>query len=147
MEKCDFKILRAGAWSDEETVSILVFELEQAKLPLVKKHLGPPLEKKSECEEFLRKYLDSERTVCGPFVEGGRWVVEIQRRENDVVELLRRKLADGGRRVGVAERIAEAVRERFEVLLNENILNTYASNRGFAEFLTDFLAGKPKWLE
>jgi tRNA nucleotidyltransferase (CCA-adding enzyme) len=147
MEKCDFKILRAGAWSDEETVSILVFELEQAKLPLVKKHLGPPLEKKSECEEFLRKYLDSERTVCGPFVEGGRWVVEIQRRENDVVELLRRKLADGGRRVGVAERIAEAVRERFEVLLNENILNIYASNRGFAEFLTDFLAGKPKWLE
>jgi tRNA nucleotidyltransferase (CCA-adding enzyme) len=147
MERHDFQMLRTSVWSNENDLNIIVFELEQAKLPAVKKHLGPPLEKKSECEKFLIKHLGSERTVCGPFVEKGRWVVEIRRRENDAVKLLCEKLKGGGRNVGVAEKIAQTVKKGFNILLNEEILDVYRSNREFAEFLTSFLVGKPKWLE
>ena len=60
---------------------------------------------------------------------------------------LREKLREGGRNTGVAEIVAEALREKFSVLVNSEISKVYSSNRDFAEFLTDFLRGKPFWLE
>ncbi len=104
------------------------------------------MEKKSECEKFLRKHTTSERTLSGPHVEEGRWVVEIVRQYTDVVALLKHKLRDGGRNTGIAELVSHAVANNQKVLVNEEILPTYSRNREFAEFLTRYLKGKPKWL-
>jgi hypothetical protein len=73
--------------------------------------------------------------------------VELHRRFTDAVEFLREKLKEGGRNTGVAEIIAQALREEFKVLVNNGISRVYSGNRDFAEFLTDFLMGKPFWLE
>ena len=146
-ELSDFKVLRDAVWSDEKTLNVFVLELEQRVLPSVKKHLGPPLEREKECENFLSKYARNDDVVSGPYVEDGRWVVELRRGFTDVVELLREKLKEGGRNTGVAELISQAFREKLRILVNSEVIEVYRSNREFAEFLTDFLSGKPFWLE
>jgi tRNA nucleotidyltransferase (CCA-adding enzyme) len=147
VELNDFKVLRDIVWSDEKTLNVFVFELEQRVLPSVKRHLGPPLEREKECEDFLAKYVHNGNVVSGPYIEDGRWIVELQRRFTDAVELLREKLKEGGRNVGVAELISRALGEKFRILVNSEVSEVYIGNRDFAEFLTDFLGGKPFWLE
>jgi tRNA nucleotidyltransferase (CCA-adding enzyme) len=146
-ELSDFRVLRDAVWSDEKTLSIFVLELEQRVLPSVKKHLGPPLEREKECDNFLSKYARNDDVVSGPYIEDGRWVVELRRRFTDVVELLREKLKEGGRNAGVAELVSQGFRKKLEILVNSEATEVYQSNREFAEFLTDFLSGKPFWLE
>jgi len=143
----DFNILRALSWSDEKTLNMFVFELEQHILPPVKKHLGPPLEKEKECEKFLTKHLNNLGTVSGPYVANGRWVVEQRRKYTDAIVLLSERLKDGGRSAGVAEQISQVLRKGFRVFVNEEIVEIYQKNNEFAKFLTELLSGRPKWLE
>jgi len=144
----DFKIVRDAVWSNENDVNMFIFEVEHLQLPAVKKHLGPPLEKQKECENFLQKHLNLADTFSGPMIENGRWMVETRRKVLEADELLERKLKeDGGRQVGVAEEIARAVRENFEILTDDVILSLYRVNSGFAEFLTRYYEGKPSWLK
>jgi tRNA nucleotidyltransferase (CCA-adding enzyme) len=148
VELSDFKVLRDAAWSDEKTLSAFILELEQRVLPSVKKHLGPPLTRKSECEKFTAKYAEGKGdVVSGPYIEDGRWVVELQRRCTDAVELFKEKLRGGGRNTGVAELVSQALKREFSVLVNSEVSAVYSGNKEFAEFLTDFLKGKPFWLE
>ena len=146
LQQHDFNILRDCAWSDEEDLNVLIFEVERRLLPPIKKHLGPPIEKRRECEKFLRKHLEAPHTISGPRVEGGRWVVEIQRKYTDIVDLLDVKLKDGGRHIGVADLISQAIANTLEILVNKEVLGLYSASPEFAKFLTQYLEGKPRWL-
>jgi len=146
LQQHDFTVMRDCVWSDEENLNMFLFEVERRFLPPIKKHLGPPLRKRVECEKFLRKHLGAAHTISGPRIEAGRWVVEIKRKYTDVVNLLLEKLGDGGRRVGVAELISKAVANSVEVLVDEEVLALCSSSREFAKFLTEYLEGKPRWL-
>ena len=146
LQQHDFNAIRDSVWSDEERLNVFIFEVERRFLPLIKKHMGPPVRKRVECEKFLRKHLGAAHTISGPRVEEGRWVVGIRRKHTDVVDLLLEKLGDGGRRVGVADLISRAVANSVEVLVNEEALKFYSSSPEFAKFLTEYLEGKPRWL-
>jgi len=143
----DFNVLRDTVWSDEKTLTVFAFELEQRVLPSVKKHLGPPLKREKESENFLSKYASNDSVISGPYIQDGRWVVELRRRFTDVVELLKEKLEDGGRNIGVAELISQAFREKLAIIVNSEVIEVYRGNRNFTEFLTGFLSGKPFWLD
>jgi tRNA nucleotidyltransferase (CCA-adding enzyme) len=147
LELSDYKVLKDYVWSNEKTVSVFIFELEQQVLPNVKKHLGPPLERETECEKYLAKYADNERVISGPYIEDGRWMVELPRKTTDAVVLLKEKLADGGKNAGVADLIAKNIQKNLKVLVNSQVIELYDGNGDFAEFLSDFLCGKPFWLK
>jgi tRNA nucleotidyltransferase (CCA-adding enzyme) len=148
LELADFKVLRDAAWSGETAeFAAFVFELEQRRLPLARKHLGPPLEREKECESFLAKYTCSPEVVAGPYVEEGRWVVQVKRKFSGAAALLKEKLRKGGRDVGVAELIAEAFRKDFHIRVDAEVAQDYKKNAEFAQFLTELLSGKPKWLK
>jgi tRNA nucleotidyltransferase (CCA-adding enzyme) len=146
LELHGFKVLRDDVWSDEKTLSIFAFELEQCVLPCVKKHFGPPLNRKKECENFLSKYNINGSVISGPHIEDGRWAVELKREFTDVVDFLNKKLENGGRNIGVAEPMSQEIKKKFEILVNSEVEKIYASNENFANFLTVFLASKPFWL-
>jgi tRNA nucleotidyltransferase (CCA-adding enzyme) len=143
----DFNVMRSLPWNDEKALGVFVFELEQRCLSPTKKHYGPPLEKERESDKFLSKYVGTSVTVAGPYVEEGRWLVQIRRRYIDACFLLKEKLRDGGRNAGVAEKISKVLREKLKILVNEEIVEVYSKNSEFAKFLTEFLSAKPKWLE
>ncbi len=143
-----FGLMRSGVWSDEADLNVLVFEVEGRCLSSTKKHLGPPIERESECESFLTKYAKNNvDVVSGPYVEDGRWVVLVRRKYTDACGLLRDKLVSGGRNSGVADQIARVIRRGFQVYVNKGIVPVYRGNAEFAMFLTDFVLGRPKWLE
>jgi tRNA nucleotidyltransferase (CCA-adding enzyme) len=143
----DFKVLRDAVWSEEgQDVTVFIFELEQQTLSFAKKHLGPPLEHEADCESFLAKYAHNDKVIAGPYVEDGRWIVQVPRKQVDAAELLKTKLKDGGRDLGVAELVAQALRKEFAVIINNEIHQTYTDKLGFAEFLTEFLTAQPFWL-
>ncbi len=145
LEQYDFKVIRSSAWSDEESLHILMFELEIANLPLSKRHIGPPAPSK-ESQNFLEKHSGAEDTSSGPWVEDGRWVVEKRRRHTRADQLLRTMLASGGQEIGVASIVKEGVKNGLQVLRNDQILELYAAKIEFAKLLIDLLDGRPIWL-
>ena len=112
----------------------------------MKRHLGPPLRNRTDCEKFLRKHVGTESAVSGRRVEGGRWLVDVQRRYPDVVKLLKEKLEDGGASVGLAEFVSKAVADSVEVMVNDEALKLYSGSPEFAKFVTEYVEGKPRWL-
>ena len=146
LEINDYKVLKDSVWSNEKTVSVFIFELEQQILPNVKKHLGPPLEREAECERYLAKYANNKQVISGPYIEDGRWIVELPRKTTDAVTLLKEKLTDGGKNAGIADLVAKTIQEDFKILVKEEVLKVYEGNAHFAAFLTEFLSGKPFWL-
>jgi tRNA nucleotidyltransferase (CCA-adding enzyme) len=148
LEIHDFRVLRDAVWSEDKVSFVMfVFELEQRVLSRTVKHAGPPLEFEKECESFLSKYIANGDVVAGPFIDDGRWMVELPRKFTDAAEFLRAMLKSGGRAVGVAELVAKALTEGFLVLLGDEVTEHFMYNVEFAQFLTEFLSGKPFWLE
>jgi tRNA nucleotidyltransferase (CCA-adding enzyme) len=142
-----FKVLRDAVWSDEKSSSAFIFELQSRLLPAVERHVGPPVTKKKDSEKFLKKHLSSGLLISGPRIEGDRWIVERQRRYGDAADLLRDALIDGGRRVGIATLISEAFKASLKILVDEKIKKFYEENPRFASFFTDYLRGRPRWLQ
>jgi len=147
IEQHDFEVTRCAVWTDEETETILLFELGSRFLPSFKKHLGPPVKKSEDSERFLLKHLRSEKTISGPYVDGARWMVETERTYIDVVSLLGDKLKDGGKGLGIATLVSGAFSKHFEIIVNEEIVHFYQSNPKFAKFLVEYLISKPPWLQ
>ncbi|MDR0372126.1 MAG: CCA tRNA nucleotidyltransferase [Nitrososphaerota archaeon] len=146
LETHDFGVLRDAVWSNESTLCMFVFALEQQVQPSVKKHLGPQLERQEECEKFLIKYTNEKNVHAGPYIENGRWVVEVPNRYPNASALLKEKLSDGGKNTGVAELVVEAIKQKFNVMTDSEVLKIYRENTDLAVFLTEFLLGKPVWL-
>ncbi len=90
--------------------------------------------------------MNNERVISGPYIEDGRWIVEVPRKTTDAVVLLKEKLIDGGKNAGVADLIAKTIQKNFKILVNDEVLKVYEGNTDFAAFLIYFLSGKPLWL-
>ncbi len=147
LQRHDFDVIRSGVWSDERNFNVFVFEVEHRFLPSIKRHLGPPIEKRADCEKFLRKHVGSPSTISGPRIEECRWVFEIKREYTDASNLLFEKIRNGGRQVGIANLISQAISDTLKVYVNREVLKLYRSNMEFARFLAEFLKGKPQWIK
>ena len=147
LENWGFKVYRARAWTDEKTTTVLLFELEKSILTRFKLHRGPPVFSR-EFWRFMDKYLGSSSVASGPWVEGDRLMVEVERRFKDAVLLLRSYLEnDGGASVGVRGKVAEAVKRGFKVLRNLELWEVLKSNDLFNRYMSEFLDGLPTWLK
>ena len=142
-----FILISDNVWSDEKETTLFLFELNSRSLPTVERHQGPPVEKKEECERFLKKYAGAAETLSGPRIGGDRWIVERRRKYTDVVDLLKDYLKDGGENIGNASRVSEAFKHGFEVWINNEVEKFYSENTDFASFLTEHLRGRPRWFQ
>jgi tRNA nucleotidyltransferase (CCA-adding enzyme) len=142
-----FNVIRDAVWSDEKSANVFLFELGSRFLPAVERHVGPPVMKKEDCERFLAKYAEYTEIVSGPRIEGDRWIVDRRRKYVDIVELLLEKLKNSGNNLGIASLVLDAFSSSINVWVNGEIRKFYLLNHDFAVFLTEFLAGKPRWLK
>lgn len=145
IEEYDFEVIRSFCWSDEKRMNVFLFEVENGILSPSKKHVGPPIETR-EADDFIKKHVNAKHVVCGPWIENGRWMYEVRRRYIDLTELLRDKLRNGGKDIGVANKLIENIKTSMKVLRNVEIVELYHGNKEFAKAFTEFLSGKPRWL-
>ncbi len=144
LESKDFKIINKDAWSGEEK-TILILEFESITIPKTYKHLGPPPGSIGQ-PPFLKKHTKSDKTVSGPRIENGKWIVELLRQHTRADKLLDHEIRNKIKTLGLGKYIAEKISQKFEILLNTEISNIYLQNPDFAEFLTKYYLGKPNWL-
>lgn len=125
-----FTVQNGDVWAGDREAAV-VLELEVWQLPPVKKHMGPPVWEKSHADQFKQKYL-RDRGFSGPYIENGRYVVDIQRKYTDAAGLLRNEIHTCrlGRHVG------ESIKLGFKILQGSELLEL--DNQGFREFLTGF---------
>jgi tRNA nucleotidyltransferase (CCA-adding enzyme) len=146
LQNNDFEPLRTASWSDENSLSLLLFEVETDPLSRSRKHWGPPVVRLAESESFLAKHRNDASTVSGPWVENDRWVVQKKRQMVSARQLLFTGLRGGGRKIGVAPLLAKAFRRSALVLTNDEISELISNNVEFAKFMRTYLSGRPAWL-
>ena len=76
LDRRGFDPLRTARFADE--TAVLIVESAVGERPRIERHEGPPVGVRAHAEGFYAKYED-DPDVYGPFVEGGRYVVERQR--------------------------------------------------------------------
>jgi tRNA nucleotidyltransferase (CCA-adding enzyme) len=134
LEDHDFRVFRSRSYIAKGEWLLLV-EMEVHRLPDVRKHLGPPPWLKN-ADSFTEKWRASEDRVAGPYVEDGRLVVEIRRRDVDAARLVRDKISA----LSLGKHLDEAVQAGYRVLQGEDIIKA-----GYEKVLTDFLNRDPPW--
>jgi tRNA nucleotidyltransferase (CCA-adding enzyme) len=146
LENNDFEVIRSSAWTDESSLSVLLFELASRELSSSKRHRGPPVSRLLESSSFLSKHLSDRNTVSGPWIEDDRWYVEKKRTVVSAHALLAPVLGSGGSNVGIAPLVIRTARKSAKILEEDKIEALLSVNREFARFLRVFLAGRPVWL-
>jgi len=147
LRQAGYRVTRSASWSDEEKLNVIIFELENVILPPARKHVGPQVSRSKASELFLQKHLNEVRSISGPWVDEDRWAVAQLRENTSALQLLRSRIRDGGRQVGVASRIAAVLKRRFSVLAGPRLVSFYRKNSEAARFITGFLKGRPAWLD
>lgn len=141
-----FNMIRSASWSNEKDRNVILFELESLTLPPIRKHIGPHVGLSQASQSFLQKHLNEDRNVSGPWVDEDRWAVDQPRENRSAVELIRSRIRDGGRHVGVASKIAPVLKRKHRILTGPTLVDFYHKNREAADFMTSFLKGRPTWL-
>ncbi len=145
-ERNEFQVVRSEVWSDENGLSAILMEVRHAVLPRVRVHSGPPVSRPDESKQFLGRHLGSGDTVSGPWISGGRWMVEKKRGVSRIGELSRVALLDKGLGLTIPRQLDPLFRRKARVLVNREVLSLL-KHPGFAEVLGDFLDGRPVWLK
>ena len=89
LERSGFLANRIDVCMAEERC-MLLFELMAGSVPVMRRHIGPPVSSRENAEKFLLKYVQ-EDVFAGPYIEDGRYIVEVPRPFTRAVDLLRSK--------------------------------------------------------
>ena len=139
----DFEIMKSAAWSNEDGLNVILFELETIQISGSKKHLGPPVSKTSESSSFITKHAGNSKTVAGPWIENQRWVVQKTRQNTNAERLLQTALKQGSE-IGVAS-LFNRRGLRVNVLNTKSLASMIGSSSEFSKFMRHFLEGRPVW--
>ncbi len=132
LERHDFVVNRADCAMLPERC-MLVFELLVGDLPAVRRHTGPPVWNRANAEKFAAKYEDLRHIelFAGPYIEDGKYIVEIKRPFIQVSDLLRsHQVLD----VGLGKHVKQVMEEYWDLSRDEECWN-----EGFAPFLSRFI--------
>jgi len=129
LERSGFSANRIDVCMGKERCVIL-FELMAGEVPVMRRHIGPPVWSRENAEKFLAKYVQEE-VFAGPYVEDGRYVVEIARPFTRAVDLLRSKaLFD----VALGKHVRRSMKQGWTVKIGAECWD-----EEFAGFLSAFL--------
>lgn len=129
LERYDFRVYNSGVWADKKAV--LVYELESAALPALKKHSGPQVWAEEHATAFKTKYAGSN-AFSSVYIRNGKYMVEIPRKYTRAKKLLEAQLP----KCGLGKHVALSIKKEYHVLENDMILEM--REKKFREFLQKF---------
>jgi tRNA nucleotidyltransferase (CCA-adding enzyme) len=115
---------------------LLLFEFEVAHLPVVVVHHGPKVGEGNEAE-FLEKWSSSEKTLVGPYVEGGSWRVDMIRNQTNVEDLLYAEIPT----LSLGKHINAEVSKDLHIMNQDELMH-----KMYRPTLTRFFLRTPRWL-
>ena len=133
LERNDFLVNRSDCAMLPEGC-MLVFELFVEELPGIRRHIGPPVWNRANSEKFITKYEDLRHLelFAGPYIEDGKYIVEIQRPFTRVEDLLRsHQVLD----VGLGKHVKRIMEEDYWDVYRDD----ECWSEGFAAFISRFI--------
>jgi len=112
----------------------ILLELDIWELPFIRKHMGPPVWE----EEHLRRFLASHQPISGPYIEGGRAVVEIPRRYTRARDLIDMEISN----LALGKHISAQVRAGHVIYGGNELLQIGDSE--FRALLTEFFRARDR---
>lgn len=128
LERNDFRVIRCDCRMGDGR-SILLFELLDEELPPVIRREGPPVWNRENAGKFLNKYCGS--TYSGPYIEGGKYIVEVERRHLNAGSLLRSSEVLSS---GLGKNVRISMEKGYSLYRNEEIWD-----EEFSGFLHEYL--------
>jgi tRNA nucleotidyltransferase (CCA-adding enzyme) len=129
LERYDFRVYNSSVWAKDKTV--VLFELESAELPKVKKHAGPFVWSKEHAPAFKSKYKDSNK-FSNIFIQNGKYMVEIPRKYTGAKKLIESGILN----CGLGKHVALSIKKEFHVLEDNELLDI--RDEEFRKFLRRF---------
>ncbi len=134
LRRHDFRELRSDIYYDRGD-ALLLFEMLVWELPAVKRHIGPLVGFKRHVRAFKDTYENNPIVLTGPFIEEGRYVVEVQRKLTSFPQLIK----SGYQSVRSSTAIRQAMRRGFRILRDEELLHDKARGVFLAHFFYNTL--------
>ncbi|WP_058994177.1 CCA tRNA nucleotidyltransferase [Haloarcula sp. CBA1127] len=149
LDRRGFEVLRSAAFVEEDSSeaetpdgesqerdAVLLLEFAVAERPAVERHEGPPVHVREHASGFFEKY-DDDPEVAGPFIDGGRYVVERPRAVTTATGFLSSAAVYD---VGLGPRIESTLENGYEVLVGTDIA---VLADGFGVDLASYFDPKP----
>jgi tRNA nucleotidyltransferase (CCA-adding enzyme) len=113
LERHGFMVNRCDC-AMEEDLSMILIELLVDTLPAIRRHEGPPAWTKVNAKKFTEKYHDLRQLdlLAGPFIEDGKYIVEISRNYPNARDLLKSHLV---LEVGLGKHVKQSMEEFWEL--------------------------------
>jgi tRNA nucleotidyltransferase (CCA-adding enzyme) len=128
LDRYGFSVSRMEACMEQEH-SMLLFELLVEELPPLKRHMGPNVWHADNAENFLAKWAGS--AFSGPYIDDGRYYVEISRKHTHAFELLR---SPSPLKVSLGKHVKIAMDEGWTLHVGDEVWQ-----EEFVPFLSSFL--------
>ncbi|MCZ7394120.1 MAG: CCA tRNA nucleotidyltransferase [Candidatus Methanoperedens sp.] len=129
-ERYEFCVYNSSVWASDKK-AIVLFELETARLPLVRKHGGPFVWSKEHALAFKSKYKDSN-TFSNVFIRNGKYMVEIPRKYHEAPKLVDSEILN----CSLGKHLALSIKKELHALEDEKILDV--KDEEFRKFLRRF---------
>jgi tRNA nucleotidyltransferase (CCA-adding enzyme) len=126
----DFRPVRWDEWMGTDTC-ILLFELMEDVVPSYRRHTGPPITARDHATRFLEKYIEPESCLSGPYIQDGRYVVEVVRQYCCFADLIKSQQLFS---VALGKQVRVSLEAEFSLC---SVIDAYTSET--AEFLSSYL--------
>lgn len=135
LERYDFKVYDSVYFVDVKNIYIII-KIQKEKLRKTIVHTGPPITKKENSEQFLKKWKNNSLVVKGSYKKNNRWNVEIKRQYTDAKKFLEKEF----KKQSLGKHIARVVNKKYEVLEVDSLLS-----KNLKVFWTNYLDKKDSW--
>jgi tRNA nucleotidyltransferase (CCA-adding enzyme) len=134
LERSGFSLLRSdvGCCGDK---AVLLFELDVSQLSRVARRMGPPVWEAEHLSRFLAAH---PLTMSGPYIEGGRAVVELPRGYTSARDLLASEI----NKLSLGKHLNEAVRRGHNIYVGRELAGI--KERDFRAFMTRYLKAETR---
>jgi len=117
LERQGFSILRGDTWYDRGD-ALLLFEMLTWQLSEIEKRTGPSVDSKRHSKNFKQTHTGNASLITGPYIEEGRYIVEVQRKYKSVPQLIGAEF----KKMRSSKAIRQAMEREFQVLKDEELI-------------------------
>ncbi|MFC6905111.1 CCA tRNA nucleotidyltransferase [Halalkalicoccus tibetensis] len=113
LDRRGFPVIRSAAFANDHAV--LLIELANDELPAIERHAGPPVAVGEHASAFYEKYEAGD--AYGPFVDGGRYIVEREREYTTARDCLEGELFS----VALGPAVENALEDGYDLLAGDGL--------------------------
>ncbi len=134
LERQGFRLLRSDV-GDYRDRAVMLFEMEVWEQSRVSRRMGPPV---SEAEHLSRFLAAHDKPISGPYIAGGRVVVEVPRKYTRAADLLAAEIGN----LSLGKHLSMAVRSGHNILVGPRVAEI--KDDGFRTFLARYFQAKQR---